>query len=216
MHPITQRTRARRRARAAGFSLIEAVVGVAVLAILVAVGMPPMRAWVLSSKAGAASEFYAEGVRLARAQAIGHNSAARFLLLDNANGQMNWQVDICFASSGVPCTDSSGGWSSQTAIATGDPEGATGYKSVYRSAVNLPPQSDMTLTVLPAGTNDIYFTSLGWVDTAIADRLQRITLAPSLARNGAFASGALAITLAGMVVKCDPNVLAHDSRGCPP
>ena len=215
MHPIGHIAGARRQR---GFTMLEAMVAVAVLGILVAVGVPRMNEWVLASKAGAASEFYAEGIRLARAQAIGHNSASRITLDENAvNGQMDWTVDICFPTAALPCSDTSGVWSTTTTIATGDPEGTTnGFKSVQRLAATMPQQTDLVQTFFPLGTTDIYFNSLGWVDTNVPNRLQRITLTPSLARTGAFATSALVISLAGMVSKCDPTVAAHDSRGCPP
>lgn len=212
MHPISA---TRRRARRAGFSMVEMMIALVVLGILVALGTPPMLRWVLSSKAGAATEFYADGIRVARAQAIGHNSASRFVLTENANGQMDWQVDICFAAA-VACNDVGGVWSTTTTVAGGDPEGVGGFKSVFRSASALPTQVDLAESFLPLGSTTIYFTSLGWVDTTVNGRVQRITLAPSLARGGAFATNALAISLAGMVSKCDPTVAAHDSRGCPP
>lgn len=215
MHPVITPPGA---ARQHGFSMLEAMVAVAVLGVLVAVGVPRMNEWVLASKAAAASEFYAEGIRLARAQAVGHNSAARITLDENAvNGQMDWQVDICYPTAALPCSDTSGVWSTTTTIATGDPEGTVaGFKSVQRLAVTMPAKTDLVQTFLPLGTSDIYFTSLGWVDTNVPNRLQRITLTPSPARMGAFATSALVVSLAGMVSKCDPTVAAHDSRGCPP
>jgi type IV fimbrial biogenesis protein FimT len=74
----------------------------------------------------------------------------------------------------------------------------------------------MTQTRLPAGATDIYFTSLGWVDTGFSPRLQRIELTPAPGRAGAFPSAAVVVTLAGLATKCDPTVDATDSRACPP
>ncbi len=197
--------------------MLEAMVAVAVMGIMVAVGVPRMNDWVQASKAGAAAEFYAEGIKLARAQAVGNNSSSRFLLIENpANGQMDWQVDICFPTPALPCSDESGVWSSTATVAGGDPDGAGGFKSVWRSGAALPASTVQAQSFTPVGATDIYFTSLGWVNTTIAERVTRITLAPAPAKAGAFPTSALAISLAGMVTKCDPNALAHDSRGCPP
>jgi type IV fimbrial biogenesis protein FimT len=211
MQPVTT------PAAAGGFTLIEALVALAILSVLLALGVPAMSDWVRATKASGAAEFYVEGYRLARAEALRHNSAARVVLTENAgNGQMDWQVDLCFPTATTPCSSVSGSWSTTAAPAGADPEGANGRKSVFRSAAALPPSDQLVQTLSPAGSSDLYFTSLGWVDTNFAARLSRIDLAPPSASAGAFPSSAVVITLAGLASKCDPNAVAHDSRGCPP
>jgi type IV fimbrial biogenesis protein FimT len=201
--------------RAAGFTLLEALIAMAIMATLLAVGVPGMTDWLQASRATAAAEFYADGFKLARGEALKHNSASRIQLSENsANGQMNWQVDLCFPTATLPCGEESGVWSSTVAAAAGDPEGANGYKSVLRLADALPKTSVLAPTHTPSGATAVYFTALGWVDTVFSPRLRRIDLLP--ARAGAFPSSAVVITLAGLTAKCDPTVAASDSRVCPP
>jgi type IV fimbrial biogenesis protein FimT len=203
--------------RAAGFTLTEALVALAVMALLLGLGIPRMSDWVLASKAAGAAEFYAEGFTLARQQAVTHNSASRIVMTENpANGQMDWQVDICFPTASAPCNDKGGVWSSTASVADGDPEGAAGFKSVFRGADALPASSVLAQTLSPSGATTAYFTPLGWVDTAASPRLARIGLAPASGRSGAFPASAVVLTLAGLATKCDPNAVAHDARGCPP
>jgi type IV fimbrial biogenesis protein FimT len=206
----------RRRAQA-GFTLTEALIALAIMGIMLALGLPSMSDWMQASRATAGAEFYAEGFKLARGEALKHNSASRILLTENsANGQMDWQVDICFPTSSVPCNDTSGAWSTTAASAGGDPEGANGFKSVFRAADALPKISVMSHAFTPPGNTDVYFTSLGWVDTGFAQRLGRIDLAPASAGAGNFPKSAVVVTLAGFATKCDPSVAASDSRACPP
>jgi type IV fimbrial biogenesis protein FimT len=213
MHPVTIPT----GKAAAGFTLLEAMIALAVFGILLAVGIPSMSSWVQANRAAGAAEFYAEGFKLARAEAIRHNSASRILLTENSrNGQLDWQVDICFPTASVLCSAESGVWSSTTAAAPGDPDPGAGFKSVFRPADGLPPTTVLAQTLSPAGATDIYFTSLGWVDTNFSPRLTRIQMAPAAGRAGAFPTSAVVVTLAGLATKCDPNVAAHDSRRCPP
>jgi type IV fimbrial biogenesis protein FimT len=201
---------------AAGFTLIEAVVALAIMAVLMAVGIPSLSTWNQSRKAAAAASFYKEGFQMARSQAVTHNSASRLILIDNAvNGQMDWRVDICFPTQNTPCNANSTGWSTATAAASADPDQLKGYRSVVRSADALPPTSAMMLTLADGGADGVYFTPLGWVDSSIAPRVSRIDLAPALGRDGAFRPMAVVLTLAGTASICDPKVAAHDSRGCP-
>jgi type IV fimbrial biogenesis protein FimT len=211
VYPVTP------RAAAAGFTLVELLVALTILSLLLVVGVPRMSDWLLINKATGATEFYAEGFQLARAEAVKHNSASRILLTANAaNGQFDWQVDICFPTVSVPCDAASGAWSTTAANATGDPEGAAGFKSVFRSAAGLPASSVLAQSLSPLDATGIYYTPLGWVDTAFSTRLTRITLAPASGRAGAFPTSAVVVTLAGVASKCNPNAVAHDSRGCPP
>ena len=195
---------------------MESLIALVIIGILLALGMPSLSSWLQASRARAATEFYAEGFILARAEALKNNSASRILLTENGNGQMNWQVDLCFPSAALACSDESGAWSTRFASAGLDPGGGAGFKSVFRAADGLPDSTVMAHTLSPPGATDIYFTSLGWVDTVFAPRLRRIDLAPAAGYGGAFAASAVVITLAGLSAKCDPNAAASDSRACPP
>jgi type IV fimbrial biogenesis protein FimT len=202
---------------AAGFTLIEAVVALAIMAVLMSVGIPSMSGWLQARKAAAAASFYKEGFQLARSQAVTHNSASRLVLTENSSsGQMNWQVDICFPTPATPCNVDSGSWSTIAAAADSDPDGEQGFRSVARSADSLPGTNVLMLSLTPSGADAVYFTPLGWVDGSISPRIQRIDLAPAPGRSGAFPAQAVVLTLAGTASICDPGVASHDSRGCPP
>lgn len=208
------------RRAGAGFTLIEAMVALAILSTLLALGIPHMSEWVNANKAAAATEFYAEGFALARAHAVSHNSASRLVLTENpGNGQMDWQVDICFPTAAVPCNAESGAWSTTTAAAArpdDDSGQPTGSRSVLRRADSLPGTAVLAQSLSPSGATDVYFTSLGWVDTNFSPRLTRIGLAPAAGHAAAFPASALVLTLAGIVIKCVPDAAAGDARSCPP
>ncbi|MES2115415.1 MAG: prepilin-type N-terminal cleavage/methylation domain-containing protein [Pseudomonadota bacterium] len=200
-----------------GFTLIEALITLTVFSVMLAVGIPAMSTWLLTSKARSANEFYLDGFSMARRQAVSHNAASRIVLTPNAtSGQMDWQVDICFPQPGAPCNDTAGSWSSPTTVAGNDPEGANGYKSVFRAADALPPSAVLAPAYLPDGATSVYYTALGWVDTSVPNNLNRIALAPAARYANAVPTVAVVVTLAGMASKCDPTVAAGDSRACPP
>lgn len=195
-----------------GFTLVELMVGLVILSVLLAVGVPSMRSWLLANNAQASSEFYAEGLRMARSEAVKRNAVTRMILTPNTtSGQMDWQVDLCVPTPSASCTDASGSWSTTTSV--NSDAHSTDFKSVQRLATKLPPTSAMTLTTSPSGATTVYFTPLGWVNTAFANSLTMITLAPVTAN--AFPTGAVAVTLAGTVNKCLPGAAAGDSRRCP-
>lgn len=213
MQPMTPR----RRAAAAGFTLIETMIALSVLGLTLALGVPLMSGWVQSAKARGAVEFYAEGLALARRQAIAHNGVSRFALFPNAaNGQNDWQVDICFPTAAAPCTAASSNWSTPTTAASGDPDPAAPFKSVRRDASALPKTAIMTVSLLPLGADDIYFTALGWVNTVMPDRMTAIRLGPAPGYESQIRPQALVVGLAGTTTKCDWSVAIPDSRACPP
>lgn len=203
--------------RAPGLTAIEAMVVIAIMGILLGVGMPAMSNFLLAKKAGAALDFYRDGLVMARNQAIAHNSASRLVLTENpANGQMDWQVDLCFPDAATRCDDASSAWSTPTAAASGDPDQSGGFRSVARSAATLPSQDALVVAADPDGAAGVYFTPLGWVDATVTPRVQRIAVAPAAGRSGAFPRAAVAVTLAGMANNCDPAAAAHTARACPP
>ena len=208
-------TRMRRRAR--GFTLIEIMVAITILSILLAVGIPSMQSWMTSTRATAAAEFYAEGMRMARAEALRRNVVSRLTLTLNAtNGQQDWQVDICVPAPDKSCQAPSSTWSTPTAALTGT--NVADFKSVFRSASNLPSSEQMTVGRFPAGADDVYFTPVGWVDGSVLTNLNKIVISPSANNERAFPTTALVLTGGGAVIKCNPGTELgeKDSRKCPP
>ena len=203
-----------RACAARGFTLIEALVVVAIIGFGLAVGIPLMSEWALTNKVKSASQFYAEGIQLARGEALRRNAFSRIVFIDNAkNGQSDWRVDLCFPAAGKLC-NASGSWSGAGAVAADDPDQSAGFKSVYRSADPLPDEKFMTQTLMPDSSSAIYFTPLGWVDTTAASRVTSIKLEPTPAYASKFVATTVQIPLVGIPVKCEPQAPAGDSRRC--
>lgn len=200
-----------------GFTLIELLVTITVFGIMLAIGIPNASNWLLTNRARGASEFYAEGFSMARRQAVSHNAFSRISLTPNTNtGQMDWQVDICFVGVNAACAPDDAGWSTTAAAAANDPQGAAGFKSVFRSADALPSSEVLLPTTLPVGTSQVVYTATGWVDTTFAQRLTQLRLDPASKYAHEVPVVALVVTLAGMATKCDPTLDASDNRACPP
>jgi type IV fimbrial biogenesis protein FimT len=201
----------------AGFTLLELMVTITIFGIMLAIGIPNASNWLLANRARSVSEFYAEGFGMARREAVSHNTVSRISLTPNSNtGQLDWQVDICYISTATQCLADQDGWSTTTAASSNDPLGAAGYRSVFRAADSLPPAEILQPTTLPAGSSQVYYTALGWVDTNFDERLTQLRLDPASKYAHEVPVVALSITLAGMATKCDPTLSGSDSRACPP
>lgn len=200
--------------RQTGFTLIELLVAITILSILLAVGIPTMGKWLSASRALTIAEFYAEGLKLARAEATKRNVFSRFSLIENAtSGQYDWRVDLCVPTPDIPCNDDVGNWS--TTAAAGAGAGIADFLSVQRSSSSLAKSSVVAITVGDAGADQVYFKPIGWVDASITPTLKQIKFAPAAGREGDFPTSAVKLTLAGAVFKCDPTILIPtDSRAC--
>lgn len=200
----------------AGFTLVEAMIALAVFAVLLALGVPRMSDWLAATRAAAATQFYAEGFALARAKALAHNSASRLVLSPNtASGQFDWRVDLCFPTPEAPCDADAGNWSTLTNAVKPDGAAGAGFTSVVRTADALPGTTRLSVTPGPDGASAVHFTPLGWVDTRIDERMMRVDLAPASGSVLQFPSASVVLTLAGVAARCDPDADGQDSRRCP-
>lgn len=199
-----------------GFTLLEAMVVIAIIGVLMAVGIPNMREWLGNTAANGAAQFYAEGFRLAKGQALANNSRSRLVFTENQqSGQLDWQVDVCFPVAGDPCDAGSSNWSDVDEPAPTPTHIDVKTSSVFRSSAGLPAPNAVRVT--PEGeARAVYFTELGWVDGS-KPALTHLDFAPGSTEDDAepaFRPTAVVLTLAGAVVVCRPD-LDGDSRSCP-
>ncbi len=80
-----------------GFSLIELLVGMLILAILASAGAPSFMTWIQNSQLRSAAETISGGLQLARAEAVRRNTSVQFSLMGTDStwtlGCVNWDAD---------------------------------------------------------------------------------------------------------------------------
>lgn len=69
--------------RQEGFTIVELMVGIVLLAILLAMGGPSFATWLQNSQIRNMSEAIKDGLQLARAEAVRRNAQVRFELVDS-------------------------------------------------------------------------------------------------------------------------------------
>jgi type IV fimbrial biogenesis protein FimT len=81
-----------------GFSIVELVVAVAILAILSAIAVPSYTEYIANSQIRATTESIRNGLQLARAEAVKRNATVRFTL----NSDSSWNVGCPVATANCP------------------------------------------------------------------------------------------------------------------
>jgi type IV fimbrial biogenesis protein FimT len=193
-----------RPTRASGFTLVELMVTVSLLAVLLLLAMPAMSGWIKNSQVRATSDALQNGLRLAQSEALRRSRQVVFSLTDNAAPQ-----------SGVTAKTDGKYWSINTIGIQGESSDVAAF--VEGGVLGLP-GSDVAI----AGPAAICFGSLG-----------RLVVNTDPGVGGACASGAIPATynistpgadrklrvtvaVGGQVRMCDPNKTLSGSTpdGC--
>ncbi|WP_169257652.1 GspH/FimT family pseudopilin [Aromatoleum toluvorans] len=91
MDTTNVRERPSAQVSSAGFSLVELMIAVAVLAILAAIGYPSFQDLLASQRVRAASSALYDSMLVARSEALQRNANATFVIADLATG---WSVQV--------------------------------------------------------------------------------------------------------------------------
>lgn len=86
-----------------GVTLIELMIGLAIVGILIAVAAPSFNSWIQNAQVRTAAQSILDGLQLARAEAVRSNAQVRFNL-SSTTGLVDW--DIC-STAASPCPASS-------------------------------------------------------------------------------------------------------------
>lgn len=184
-----------------GVTLIELVIGVAIVSVLLAVGMPSFTEWIQNTQVRSAAETVLNGLQSARNEAVRRNANVRFDFT-LANGVPAWNVGCVVASTDCPASIQSkpgteGGGNARVGAITAAPV-AGSYSAALAGG-----------TGLPAG---VTFNNLGGVANVGAD-ITRIDFT-----NSAYATArrlVIVIGNGGLIRMCDPALsLASNPQGC--
>jgi len=121
------------KTRSSGFSLIEVMVAITIVAILATVAVPSFRTWIQNIQIRTAAESVANGLQRARAEAVARNTNVQFVLGTGSS----WTVDYVVKP-----------------VSTDPP---------IDSRLSTEGSVNVTRTVSPAGLTTITFNNLGTV-----------------------------------------------------
>jgi type IV fimbrial biogenesis protein FimT len=189
-----------------GVTLIELMIGLAILAILMFLAVPSFNVFLNNQQIKNAGEAVLQGLNLARAEALRRNASVRFQFVDNLTAgcaldddTLNWIVSV--ADPTGTCNQPAG------------PGSAAGIIQSYSS-------SDGTSNVVLAADNtSVVFNGMGRVIgagiTDISLRNQAGTC-EHLDANGTMRCLRITVSTGGQIRLCDPKVVAADDpRRCP-
>jgi type IV fimbrial biogenesis protein FimT len=191
------------RRRQQGITLLELMVGVSIVALVLALGAPSFARWAQDARNRGAAESIANGLQVARSEAVGRNALVRFSLT-SATADNQWTVTCVNDVKSCP-----------TAAALRTYTGTAGPKvgvSLLPIPAGTSPNPFATAiaaaTDVPAGVS---FNGLGRVPTANANAdITRIDITSPIGRRYV-----VTVSNTGQIRMCDPNVaLATSPQGC--
>jgi type IV fimbrial biogenesis protein FimT len=185
-----QRSNTRRSTQRA-FSLIEMLVGLVVISLLLGLGIPSFRSWVINSQIRDGAEAILNGIQVARANAIQQNRLVVFdLTAQNGATPASWWVRL---DSNVNSGPDIQAWT-----------GAEGAKNT---------------TVTAAGGTRVSFNGLGQrvSNSDGSPMLTQVDVASSTSSSAEVRALRIVVSASGSPKMCDPDpvlVSAGDPRAC--
>ena len=187
-----------------GFSLIELLVGIMILAVLAGVGAPSFLTWLQNSQLSAAAESISSGLQLARAEAVRRNSNVRFQLTDNLNAGCalsltgnNWVISMDDATGlcdNAPTADT-------VPVAPRIIQKHTGAEGTPNVTIN----SDASVVI---------FNGLGRASNAMTVQVTNPTGGDCRAAGGLMRCLNITVVTGGQTKMCNPALPGTNPQGC--
>ena len=136
-----------------GFTLVEILIGITIVAILMAVGLPSYRAWIQNTQIRSAAESVLNGLQLARNEAVRQNLNVQLVL----GTQSSWTISIPSTASQIQARDYGAGSKNVTVTKTPGAATTVTFNSLGRVTTNADASAaitqldfDVPTTILPA------------------------------------------------------------------
>ncbi len=182
-----------------GFTLIELMVGIAIISMLLLFMIPSMAAWMQSSQIRSATESIQGALQLARAEAVRRNTPVEMVLTSVAGGGASTDWVVRCVTSSVTCP------------------GVGQIETFIQARVAAEGAPNATVTVNPA-MSAIVFTGTGRISPVPAGNITlnvgHITANSCIADGGEYRCLRLGVTPGGQTRMCDPSLVAPNPRAC--
>ena len=198
-----------------GFTLIELVVVLAVLAILLAAGASNFSVWMTNSRIRTTAESIQNGLQMARAEAVRRNTPIRFQFVDNlaASCALSVTASNWIVSFDDPAGDCDAAPLNE-AFAVSDAANNPAPRIIQSRAATEGGRN----TVIAADQSTIVFNGLGRVTPVPAVVPVDINVSPVAAAGDCTSQRCLRVrvTAAGQIRMCDPalDVAGSDPQRC--
>jgi type IV fimbrial biogenesis protein FimT len=189
-----------------GVTLVELLVGMAILAIVLALGVPTFSMWMQNTQIRNAAESIQNGLQLARTEAVKRNTTVRFSMTTSVDNS-------CVLSS------SAANW----VISLGDPSGKCGG-SLLNGPGDPAPQliqvysksEGASRVVVDADQSQVTFNGMGQLTSSVTKICVGMTnvSAASCSVPGRERHLAIKVSAGGQVRMCDPRLASGDPQGC--
>jgi len=177
-----------------GVTLIELLIGLAIVAALLSLAVPSFRVFMQNSEIRNAADATLNGMQLARAEAIRRNKPVQFQLKTGSG----WQVTIVKPSA--------------TDMATVCPGGAP---CTIQTRASKEGSAHVNVAATPGGAYAVTFDAMGGPTTNADGSLAINSLQfTSQVSDPAIRSLNVVVSLSGTIRMCDPQVPASDPRSC--
>jgi len=176
-----------------GFSMVELMITVAVLAIIATIAVPSFTNMIQNARIRTAAESIQNGLQVARAEAVKRNTLVKFQL----NADSSW-VACVVANVADNCVN--------------DPANADYIQGRSTAEGST---ADVTATVTPAGNTTVVFTGLGLTAQGSNPFTQvDVDMDPLVMDPADSIELRILLGTGGSVRMCNPNLVAGDPRAC--